>query len=148
VAADNDVNIHAATALDMLLVRRALAQAFQIPVRVIEAAYPDEFLDYAAPVDLLLAKSSAGELLGTVAYRRQGEAAMIFALTVNSEHRRRGLATTLVSAAISAASDNGARFVHGLTNRASTPTARALGGRPVGRWAHLLRCEPVITTNI
>jgi GNAT superfamily N-acetyltransferase len=142
-----EIDVRAATSLDMRLVRRALAQAFHIPVRIVEAAYPDEFLDYAAPVELLLAKAATGELLGTVAYRRQNAAAMIFALTVNSEHRGRGLATALVTAAIAAAFDNGAEFAHGLTNDRSTPTARSLGAQPIGAWTHLRRSEPEITAN-
>lgn len=131
--------IDAAGPADMHLVRRALATAYQLPIRTIEAGYPDDFFVKAAPVRLYVARSESGEVIGTIAHRQQGDAAMIFGLSVRSDHRRRQVASALLATAVRSAADDGAAMLHGLTCDATRRLAERHGFTRAGGWLYLLR---------
>lgn len=127
---------------DMPLMRRALATAFQVPIRAIEAAYPDDFFVCAAPARLFVARCDSGEVIGTVGHRLQADAAMLFALSVRSDQRRREVGTALLSAAMRSAIDDGATLLHGLTCEPTRGVADRLGFQRVGGWRYLVRRSP------
>jgi N-acetylglutamate synthase-like GNAT family acetyltransferase len=131
--------IEAAGPADMHLVRRSLATAFQLPVRTIEASYPDDFFVTAAPARLFVARSSSGEVIGTIGQRRQADSAMIFGLSVRSDQRQRHVASALLATAMHSAVDDGATLLHGLSCDATHGIAARHGFERVGRWLHLLR---------
>jgi predicted N-acetyltransferase YhbS len=138
--AEGVCTIDAAGPADMPLIRRALATAYQLPVHTVEAAYPDDFFVAAAPVRLFVARSESGEVIGTIAHRRQGnDAAMLFALSVRSDHRRRGVASDLLTAAMRSAVADGATILHGLSCAATRRVAASHGFERVGSWLYLLR---------
>ena len=138
-AMSTDYAIEAAGPADMHLVRRALATAYQLPVRTIEAGYPDDFFVKAAPVRLYVARSESGEVIGTIGHRQQGDAAMIFGLSVRSDHRRRHVASALLATAVRSAADDGAAMLHGLSCNATRRLAAGHGFARVGGWLYLLR---------
>jgi ribosomal protein S18 acetylase RimI-like enzyme len=131
--------IDAAGPADMHIVRRALATAYQLPIHTIEAAYPDDFFVKAAPVRLFVGRSESGEVIGTIAHRQQGDAAMIFALSVRSDYRRRQVGSALLATAMRSAADDRATMLHGLTCDATRRLAGRQGFERVGSWLHLLR---------
>jgi GNAT superfamily N-acetyltransferase len=135
--------IEAAGPADMWVVRRALATAYQLPIRTIEAAYPDDFFQVAAPVRLFLARSESREVIGTIAHRQQGDAAMMFALSVRSDLRRRNIASALLATAMRSAAEDGATLLHGMTCDATRRLAARNGFERVGTWLYLLRREGV-----
>jgi hypothetical protein len=128
---------------DMHVVRRALATAYQLPIHIIEAAYPDDFFVRAAPARLFVARSASGEVIGTIGHRQQGDAAMIFALSVRGDHRQRHIASDLLATAMRSAADDGATLLHGLTSDATRRLAARQGFERVGSWLYLLRNSSV-----
>lgn len=136
---DDGYAIDAAGPADMQVVRRALATAYQLPIHTIEAAYPDDFLVMAAPVRLFVARSESGEVIGTIGHRRQDDAAMIFALSVRTDQRRRNVASALLATAMRSAVDDGATLLHGLSCDATRRLAARHGFQRVGSWRYLLR---------
>jgi ribosomal protein S18 acetylase RimI-like enzyme len=141
--ASDTCTIEAAGPADMWVVRRALATAYQLPIRTIEAAYPDDFFEMAAPVRLFLARSESGEVIGTIGHRQQDDAAMMFALSVRSDHRRRHLASALLATAMRSAADDGATMLHGMSCDATRRLAARHGFERVGSWLYLLRRQSV-----
>jgi predicted N-acetyltransferase YhbS len=137
--AEGVCTIDAAGPADMPLIRRAIATAYQLPVHTVEAAYPDDFFVVAAPVRLFVARSETGEVIGTIAHRRQGNAAMVFAMSVRTDHRRRGVASDLLTAAMRSAVADGATLLHGLSCAATRRVAASHGFERVGSWLYLLR---------
>jgi predicted N-acetyltransferase YhbS len=131
--------IEAAGPADMHLIRRSLATAFQLPVRTIEASYPDGFFVTAAPARLFVARSASGEVIGTVGQRRQADSAMIFGLSVRSDQRQQHVASALLATAMRSAVDDGATLLHGLSCEATHRIAARHGFQQVGRWLYLLR---------
>jgi GNAT superfamily N-acetyltransferase len=121
------------------VVRELLIEATDSPRHVIEAGYPDDFFERAAPVHLLVAETPGGELAGVIAYRRQGSAAMLFALAVTSAHRGANLGAALARAATAAALGEGASFVHALVEPDGERVARSVGFRTVATWMRLHR---------
>lgn len=130
--------VRAASDPDVPLVRDLIGAAFALPSDVRDAAYPDDFLVRAAPVQLFVAEQADG-LVGSVAVRRQGEAAMVFGLAVADRSRRKGLSRILVSHAVGAAIGGGAEFVHALTSDVTTVLATSMGWSRLATWAHMLR---------
>jgi N-acetylglutamate synthase-like GNAT family acetyltransferase len=116
-----------------------LATAYQLPIRTIEAAYPDDFFVEAAPARLFVARSASGEVIGTIGHRQQGDAAMIFGLSVRGDHRHRGIASALLATAMRSAADDGATLLHGLTSDSTRRLAAQYGFERVGSWLYLLR---------
>jgi len=138
--ADSPCVIEPAGPADMPMVRRAVATAYQLPVHTVEAAYPDDFFLAAAPVRLFLARSESGEVIGTIAERRQADdAAMLFALSVRSDHRRQGVASDLLTVAMRSAVADGATMLHGLSCAATRRLVASHGFERVGSWLYLLR---------
>jgi predicted N-acetyltransferase YhbS len=125
----------------MPMIRRALATAFQVPIHTIETMYPDDFFVCAAPARMFVARTDAGEVIGTVGHRRQVDAAMLFGLSVRSDQRRREVGSALLSAAMHSAVNDGAALLHGLTCDPTRNIAERLGFRRVGGWRYLVR-EP------
>jgi N-acetylglutamate synthase-like GNAT family acetyltransferase len=133
--------IEEATAADMAAVRRAIGAAFGLPDAITAADYPDDFLVIAAPARLFVVRDRSGAVVGTAASRVQGRAALLFALTVDAEHRGRGLARALITHAMAAAEQPGVEFLHAQINDSTRALASSLRGVEVARWAHFLR-EP------
>jgi N-acetylglutamate synthase-like GNAT family acetyltransferase len=90
---------------------------------------------------LYAARSESGEVVGTIGHRQQGEAAMIFALSVRSDHRRRHVAAALLATAMRSATDDGATMLHGLSCDATRRLAAHHGFQRAGGWLYLFRNE-------
>jgi N-acetylglutamate synthase-like GNAT family acetyltransferase len=130
--------VRSASAQDVPAVRELIGSAFDIPREARYAAYPDDFLVQAAPVQLLVAESG-NHIVGSVAVRHQGDAAMMFALAVAETSRRQGLSRGLINRGVSAAINGGAGLVHALTSGVTTGLAYDMGWVQVANWVHLTR---------
>ena len=135
----SDYAIAPAGPAEMHLVRRAIATAYQLPIHTVEASYPDDFFLVAAPARLFVARTQAGEVIGTIGHRQQGDAAMMFGLSVRTDHRRRHVASALLATAMRSAAEDGAQLVHGLSCDTTRRLAEEHGFRRAGGWLYLLR---------
>ena len=120
-------------------VRALLLEVFEMPREELEAAYPDDFFVKAAPARLLIAETADGELAGLIGRRRQQDSAILYALAVAPAHRSAALGTALARTATARAIADGATFVHGIVEAASSTLARSAGFRPVVTWMRLQR---------
>jgi len=120
-------------------VRELIIEAFDAPRNVIEAGYPDDFFERAAPARLVLAETVEGELVGVVGRRRQHESAMLFALAVAAPHRASQLGSALARRATSDALRAGAAWVHATVEGPGSALARSVGFAPVAHWLRLVR---------
>jgi GNAT superfamily N-acetyltransferase len=120
-------------------VRDLIVDAFDAPRDRIEAAYPDDFFERAAPARLILAETVDGKLAGVVGRRRQHDSAMLFALAVAARHRGSQLGSALARRATADALRDGATFVHATVDRPGSALARSVGFTPVAHWMRLSR---------
>jgi N-acetylglutamate synthase-like GNAT family acetyltransferase len=102
-------------------------------------SYGDDFFTVAAPVWMYGARDGAGRLVGLLAVRRQGRAAMAFALTVDPDWRSTGLSTALIAASVRQAMSVGAEFVHAQASDRSERRLADSGFKAVGTWLRLVR---------
>jgi hypothetical protein len=123
----------------MPAIRELIIDAFDAPRHVIEASYPDDFFERAAPAHLVVAETLDGELVGVVGRRRQHDSSMLFALAVAEPHRASRLGTALARRATADALRDGAAFVHAMVEESGTAVARSVGFVPVAHWMRLFR---------
>ena len=124
---------------DMTDVRELMRRHAGIDEAMLAHSYGDDFFTVAAPVWMYGARDGAGQLVGLIAVRRQGRAAMGFALTVDPDWRSTGLSTALVAAAVRQAMSVGAEFVHAQAGDRSVRRLSDCGFVPVGQWVRLVR---------
>jgi GNAT superfamily N-acetyltransferase len=118
---------------------RALLLAQGCEPEVLAASYPDDFFTVAAPVQVFGARDAAGQLVGSVAVRRQSRGALGFALNVAAGWQGRGLGRALVVAGLDAGFATGAEFVHAQAGQASAGLLTSCGFTGAGAWQRLIR---------
>jgi GNAT superfamily N-acetyltransferase len=117
---------------------RALLLAEGVDERIVAGHYPDDFFAVAAPVRVVGAHVG-GELVASVAVRRQVTAAFGFALNVRADWRGTGLGRAVVESALRAAGELGAAFVHVQATASGSGCLESCGFVRAGTWQPMLR---------
>jgi N-acetylglutamate synthase-like GNAT family acetyltransferase len=125
--------------VDLPDMRGLLRECGETDEDFLAASYGNDFFTVAAPVWVLGAHDSDGRLIAMVAVRRQGDAALGFALSVAQDWRERGLGRAAVEVGLAQGFAAGARYVHAQAEGSGRQLLLSCGFERVGAWQRMAR---------